>query len=137
MKTIVVGYDETPEARRALERAAMLARPFGAKLVVASVAPLAMSVGRSAGAVDAADPPAEHRAELKHARKFLEEQGVDADYVPAVGHPAEMIAQVANERAADLVVVGTREVSFLQRILGQSVSEAVAHKVDCDLLLVH
>jgi nucleotide-binding universal stress UspA family protein len=54
-----------------------------------------------------------------------------------VGHPADTIAEVAHEQRADLVVVGTRELGHIQRLLGQSVSEAVAHKVECDLLIVH
>ena len=36
-----------------------------------------------------------------------------------------------------LVVIGTREVGFVKRALGQSVSEGVVHKVECDLLIVH
>jgi nucleotide-binding universal stress UspA family protein len=137
MKTIVVGYDETPAANRALERAAELAGAFGSHIIVTSVAPIVTSVGRSAGPVDAADPPAEHVRELGDARSFLEGKGLTADYVPAVGHPAETIVQVADERKADLIVVGTRELGVVGRLLGQSVSEGVVHKADCDVLIVH
>ena len=69
--------------------------------------------------------------------EYLESQGVEAEYVPAVGHPDETIVEVAKEKEADLVVVGTREVGFVKRALGQSVSEGVVHKVECDLLIVH
>ena len=137
MDTIVIGYDDTPAARRALERAATLAKALGSKLVVTSVAPVVASAARSAGPIDPTDTPADHVAELKHAREYLSEQGLDAEYVPAVGHPADTIAEVAREQRADLVVVGTRELGHIQRLLGQSVSEAVAHKVECDLLIVH
>ena len=44
---------------------------------------------------------------------------------------------MAKEQNADLVVIGTREVGFVKRALGQSVSEGVVHKVECDLLIVH
>jgi nucleotide-binding universal stress UspA family protein len=136
MKTIVVGYDESPESQRALERAVTIAKALGSKIVVTSVAPVTVSPGRG-GAIDATDTPQDHRAELADARKYLEGQGVEADYVPAVGHPADTIAQVAKQVSADLVVVGSGEPNLLQRMLGQSVTEGVVHKVDTDLLIVH
>jgi len=43
MKTIVLGYDESDPAKHALERAAELAKLFGAKVIVTSVA-LGLSV---------------------------------------------------------------------------------------------
>jgi nucleotide-binding universal stress UspA family protein len=135
MKTIVVAYDETPESDRALERGVELAKALDARLIVTSVAPV--MAGRSSGAVDPTDTPEEHVGELKHAREQLEGQGVEADYIPAIGHPDEAIAEVAKEQSADLVVVGSREVGFVKRALGQSVSEGVVHKVHCDLLIVH
>jgi nucleotide-binding universal stress UspA family protein len=135
MKTIVVAYDETPESKRALDRASVLAKACGSRLIVTSVAPV--MAGRSSGAVDPTDPPEEHVGELKHAREYLEGQGIEAEYVPAIGHPDAAIVEVAKERNADLVVVGSRELGFVKRALGQSVSEGVAHKVECDLLIVH
>jgi nucleotide-binding universal stress UspA family protein len=137
MKTIVIGYDESDAAKRALERAAELAKAFDSQLIVTSVAPLTTNIGRSAGPIDSTDPPSAHIEELKHAREYLEGQGLQAEYAPAIGHPAETIAQVAQERGADLVVVGTRELGFFERILGQSVSDSVAHRVHCDVLIVH
>jgi nucleotide-binding universal stress UspA family protein len=136
MKTIVVAYDETPESERALERAVTIAKALGSRLVVTSVAPVTVSPGRG-GAIDATDTPADHVAELKHAREYLKGQGVEAEYVPAVGHPDDTIVEVAKEKSADLLVVGSRELGFVKRALGQSVSEGVVHKVECDLLIVH
>ena len=37
MKTIIVGYDESEESKRALERATELVQAFAAKLFVVSV----------------------------------------------------------------------------------------------------
>ena len=76
LKTIVVGFDDTDPARRALERAADLAEAFGAKLVVTSVAPILIGAGRSAGPVDPVDSPAEHRKELQDAEKLLEARSI-------------------------------------------------------------
>ncbi len=137
MKTIVVGYDETEPAKRALDRAAELAEAFGATLIVTSVAPVMISIGRSAGAVDPTDPPAEHVAELARAREHLQGRNVVVEFQPAIGEPADTIVMLAEERKADLIVVGTREPNVLERLLGQSVSQSVSRHAHCDVMIVH
>jgi nucleotide-binding universal stress UspA family protein len=134
---IVLGYDESEAAKRALESAAAIAKAFGSELIVTSVAPVVTSIGRSAGPLDSTDPPKAHIEELKHAETYLEGEGLHADLVPAVGDPAQTIAELAKERDADLIVVGTHEPSVIGRLFGQSVTETVVHKVHCDVLIVH
>jgi nucleotide-binding universal stress UspA family protein len=137
-QTIVVGYDDTEPSKRALERAAGLAQASGSKLLVTSVAPiLEPASARGAGGIDPTDTPADHIAELGHARDFLAGKGLDAKYQAAIGEPADTIVALANERGADLIVVGTREPGLLARLLGQSVSDSVAHQARCDVLIVH
>jgi nucleotide-binding universal stress UspA family protein len=137
IKTILIGYDESEAARRALERAATLAKALEAKLVVTSVAPVTITTtGRSIGA-DPVEPASEHRRELSEARTYLEGQGLTGQYVEAVGHEAESILAAAREHSADMIVVGSRELTVLHRLLGQSVSDAVSHGARCDVLIVH
>jgi len=134
--TIVVAYDDSEQSRRALDRAATLAKALAARLVVTTVAPVTASTGHSLGA-DPVEGAAEHRSELAAARAFLNGEGLSADYVEALGHPAAGIVAAAEEQSADLIVLGARDLSHVQRLLGQSVSDAVSHGARCDVLLVH
>ena len=136
MSTIVVGYDDTAGSQKALERAATLAKALGAKLVVTSVTPVMLSAGRSAGPIDPTDPPEKHAKELETARTYLEGQGVDADYQGAIGEPSDALVQLAEERGADMIVVGHHH-GVVHRLFGASVSDTVSHHAHCDVLIVH
>jgi nucleotide-binding universal stress UspA family protein len=137
MNNIVLAYDDSEPSQRGLERAAQLTKAFGAKLIVTSITPMMAGGARSAGPIDPTDPPEKHAAELATARAYLDGEGIEAEYVPGIGDVADTIAIVAREHNADLLVVGTREVNALQRLLGQSVSASVTHKAECDVLIVH
>ena len=136
MKTIVLGYDDTDPSKRALERAAALAKAFGSQLVVTSVAGL-MTPAPRGGELDPLEMPEAHREELGHAVEALTAQGLSVTTQLAVGDAAEAIVQVAEEVDADLIVVGTREHSFIGRMFGQSVSDSVTRHAGCDVLIVH
>lgn len=127
MKTIVLAYNDTDSSDRALDRAAELAGFYGAKLVVTSVVPVLVGAERSV----------EPGPELELARAKLADLGVEAEIIEAVGEISEAIVEVAESRYADLIVVGTREPSQVERLLGHSVSEAVQRMAHCDVLIVH
>jgi len=135
MKTIVLGYDESPEASRAVERTAELAKALGARVIVTSVAPIMAFSARGIGPYDPADPPERHRALGQDAAAILAEQGVATEMVTGLGDPGDAIVELADERGADLIVLGMSHHPQLSRILG-SVSEDVAHHAHCDVLLV-
>lgn len=127
MKTIVLAYNDTESSNRALRRAAELAGFYRARLVVTSVIPVLVGGGGTS----------EPGPELLRAQELLAEHGVEAELVEAVGDPAEAIVQVASENDAELIIVGTREPSQVERLLGHSVSEGVQRMAHCDILIVH
>ena len=135
MKTIVVGYDESEPAERALARAADLAAAFGSTVFVTSVAPVLVG-SREMGGVDPVDPPERHLEELDHAKAFLSGRGIEGQFELTVGDPATAIVELADRCKADLIVVGTRQPSLISSILGLSVSGAVKRKAHCDVLTV-
>ena len=101
------------------------------------MAPVAISSGRSAGPIDPTDTPQQHRDQLQTAAEKVQAAGLSVKLVPAIGHPAETIVHAANEAGADLIVVGSRELGVIPRLLGQSVSSSVAAHATCDVLIVH
>lgn len=124
---ILLAFNDTDVSNRALERAAQLAKLFEAKLVVASVTPVAIGV-----APDMTPGP-----ELRKADALLRAEGVEAELVEAVGETALAIVEAADKYGAGLIVIGTREPSQVERMLGHSVSESVQRMAHCDVLICH
>ena len=137
MQTIVVGYDEGEPAKRALERAGQLAKAFGGKVLVTRVARALVPAAHGVGPVDPVDPLEDHDEQLRHAAAFLAEQGVQGEFETGLGDPAHEILRLAEERGADLIVVGTREPGLISRVFGLSVSGGVQRRAHCDVLIVH
>jgi nucleotide-binding universal stress UspA family protein len=138
MKTILVAYDDTEPSRRALERAASLAEAFESRVLVTSVAPLHYSTPRLTLTVkERGEGIAAREEDMQQAQAILQERGIAAESVPAMGNPAPTIAKLAQDNDVDLIVVGARELGALQRLLRQSVSQEVSRKARCDVLIVH
>jgi len=137
MKTIVLGYDGTDASARALERAGDIAAAFGSSVIVISASGTLGGAVHAGGSADPTDPPGAHDALLDAATKKLVDRGVHAESVLALGSAGEAIVELAEERNADLIVVGTREPGFLERLFGHSVSGSVQRHARCDVLIVH
>lgn len=136
MKTIVLGYDESPEAGRALRRTAEVARALDARVAVVSVAPILLPAGRGIGPYDPVDPPERHSALAHDAAAALAEHGIETEEITALGDVGDAIVRVADEHGAELIVLGMTHHPHLAPVLG-SVSDDVAHHAHCDVLLVH
>ena len=147
MKTIVIGFDGSESSGRALDRAAGLAQALDAALVVASVTvPEARMIPNPVvpaepllltGPVISDDESDETGRLLEEARERLAGREVEVELVPIIGSPADALIELADERAADIIVVGTHEPGFLERLLAGSVSADVSRRAHCDVLIVH
>jgi nucleotide-binding universal stress UspA family protein len=134
---IVVGYDRTHASNIALGRAADIAEAGGGTLIVTSSAHLLTGgSGRGIGPYDPADMPEEHREHLEHARELLATRKLNVVYDMEVGDPADAIVALADRHEADLIVVGTHERGFVDRLLHGSVSGDVSRQAHCDVLIV-
>ena len=136
MERIVVGFDGSEHARKALARAADIAN--GATVAVVSAANVQRLLRDPAGGVEPVDPAdaAEREKALAEAREYLEGRGIQGVYVSGVGNPADVIVQEAEESGADLIVIGTRGLTAARRAIMGSVSTNVVHHAPCDVLVV-
>jgi nucleotide-binding universal stress UspA family protein len=119
-RRIVVGFDGTAGARRALESAAQL-MGYGSTLTVVTVADEGGNGGQEV---------------LASARELLLGRLVTATYVQRIGDPAEELVGMANELGADLLVVGRRGRREGVRDEPGSVSADVVRQASCDVLVV-
>jgi nucleotide-binding universal stress UspA family protein len=117
-RRIVIGYDGSETAQRALDAAADLVG-YGSTLAVVSVCD-----GRTAEAV------------LDDARERLYRRQVTARYVTRTGDPAGELIDACRELESDLIVVGRRQQSALGRLVRGSVSSELLNRAPCDVLVV-
>jgi nucleotide-binding universal stress UspA family protein len=117
---IVVGYDGSESAGRALDRAAELSG-YGTQLTVVSVA-------RDSNGFE------QIRRLLSEASERLLRLRTFAQLDERVGDPAEQLIAAVGERGADLLIVGNGKTA-LQRLLLGSVSTKLVHDAPCDVLV--
>jgi len=130
---LIVGYDGSDSARRALERIARFARPETQVVVIAAVEPYPGSGVTIPVNEDHAEVR-QRRKDLVEAQALLEGYGVDASTQLLHGDPADALIDAAKD--ADLAVVGSRNLSRLQSFVLGSVSSRVVSSAPCDVLVV-
>jgi len=130
---IVVGYDGSDHGKRALERAAAMAGG-GDEVVVVAAAEAHARTGITEGAHLDPSEIEQRRGDLEQARASLSEHGIEAETIAGQGDPGAVIVEAAKD--ADLVIVGSRGLNSVQRILMGSVSSKVVHRAPCDVLVV-
>jgi nucleotide-binding universal stress UspA family protein len=123
---IVVGVSKAPSATEAARRAIGLAQKFGSELHLV----IAFD-GRDTGP---------QSASRRHAEGTVE--SIATGYSGKVythtlpDDPVAAILRVADDVAADLIVVGNKGMRGAGRVLG-SVPNSVAHKAPCSVLIVN
>lgn len=133
MMRILVGYDGSDHARKALERAAEIAKYRQAEVAVMSVSHVAVS-GHGPSIEDPQEL-GERDSELQEATQYLGKHGIAARVVHGHGDPADALAEEARSSEADLIVVGTHGRGLARVLLG-SVSTKVVQHAPCDVLVV-
>jgi nucleotide-binding universal stress UspA family protein len=133
MRRILLAYDGGEPARRALQTAADLALTLGASVSVVSVVPFC------GDATEAADPGdiAEHARELQEAKRLLADRGIEVELLEPTGDPAATIERIADEGAFDTIILGSRGLGTIGRMLKGSISEHVVSHSRATVVVTH
>ena len=136
IKKLLVAYDGSEQAGKAFDFALDIASKHSADIIVLSV-------------VRPPEPPeaVEMEAVLENATDYYEEQftalkekardqGIVPRFEVRVGHPADQIVHTANEESVDMIVMGHRGKSLVQRWLLGSVSKRVLSYAHCTVSIV-
>ena len=141
--SILVGTDGSETAHRAVAQAVDLAKSLGARLeIVCAYEPVAGSRLREESRNTPADMQwmvnarEDVEATLREAAEQAELEGVAAEIYARQGDPADAILDVAEERGADLIVIGNRGMTGAKRFLLGSVPNKVSHHAPCSVLII-
>jgi nucleotide-binding universal stress UspA family protein len=135
MGAIVLGYDDSPGARAALDRALELAAAFGDRLIIGfGVQPPGQGGGEGA----------EHREALREQAVALTSEalnrardaGVEAESALVDDRPASALVSLADERDARLIVVGSYGESPLKGAILGSTPHKLLHLSERPVLVV-
>jgi nucleotide-binding universal stress UspA family protein len=141
--SIVVGTDGSPTAGEAVRQATELASAIGATVhLVSAFEP----VGNQRLREERVQAPDDMQwsinqredveATLKDAAEKIQEAGVKVETYSRQGDPADAILDVAEEKNADLIVVGNKGMTGAKRFLLGSVPNKVSHHAPCSVMII-
>ncbi|MBI5547736.1 MAG: universal stress protein [Deltaproteobacteria bacterium] len=139
---VLVGFDGSASARKALRFAHDLAAQTGARLTALLVLelPHVLPIGPLDSYIVTA--PQADPSEMERVRRLLGEAVADlpaakVDQRVEVGRAAEVLCEQATKLGVDLIVVGARGLGVGGRWLLGSVSDRVVHHADRPVTVVH
>jgi nucleotide-binding universal stress UspA family protein len=141
--SIVVGTDGSDTATQAVRQAVDLAVSVGAKLELVSayepVPSQRLREERREAPEDiqwAINPREDVDTTLEAAATVARDAGLTVEVYPRQGDPADAILDVAEERDADLIIVGNKGMTGAKRFLLGSVPNKVSHHAPCSVLII-
>jgi nucleotide-binding universal stress UspA family protein len=142
-RSIVVGTDGSETAGKAVAAAIRLAKLCDASLhLVSAYEPVPKGRLREEARQTPEDlqwminPREDVDATLSDAADQVKEAGVDVETFAREGDPADAILDVAEERDADLIVVGNKGMTGAKRFLLGSVPNRVSHHAPCSVMII-
>jgi nucleotide-binding universal stress UspA family protein len=142
-QTLVVGTDGSDTAMVAVREALQLAKALGATVhLVSAYEPVTNARLRRESQQVPEDlqwminAREDADATLREATAEAAAQGIETQSHARQGDPADAILDVAEEQAADLIVVGNKGMTGAKRFLLGSVPNKVSHHAPCSVLII-
>ncbi len=143
IRSIVVGTDGSDTASEAVRQATELARTLNARVyLVSAYEPVPESRLRSERVEVPQDlqwminPRADVERSLEDEARGMIEAGVQVETLAREGDPADAILDIAEQRNADLIVVGNKGMTGAKRFLLGSVPNKDSHHAPCSVLII-
>lgn len=139
MQKILVPFDGSESATRALRHAASLVRenPAVRLELLCVIDPMTMHTRAVSSDADLGDLQAQEAHKISQpARQLLDEAGVAYQVQSRVGSPANEIAEHVRESGCDAIVMGTRGMGPVATLMIGSVAMRVVHLVDVPVTLI-
>ncbi|MBD2165122.1 universal stress protein [Calothrix membranacea FACHB-236] len=132
-KTVLFPIDQSREAREAADVVTNVVQKYGSRLILLSV------VEEPPTDAPVADPmvsPDVVAKLLENAQTLFSQQGIKAEIIERKGKPAFTICDVADEIAADLIIMGCRGLGLTDEGATDSVTTRVINLSPCPVLIV-
>lgn len=153
---ILVAIDESAASQRAFRSALELAKALKAELLLVHVLDVfstasperpSISFNSYSMALEKSvqetyqrewNQYASHQnALLKQRKEETEAAGIEASYEQPYGRPGPAICETARTHTADLIIIGSRNHTYLRELVLGSVSNYILHHAPCSVTVVH
>lgn len=140
-KTIIVGVDGSETSAKAAEVATEVARSWQAKLLLVTVVRPPEGWWGIGGAPPSPEALSAALVEgqeqiLRETEEHLPLEGIEYETVQELGDPTWKLIDVAEERNADLIVIGKRGAGLAERVMLGSVADRICHHSPVPVLVV-
>jgi nucleotide-binding universal stress UspA family protein len=137
LKTILVALDSSGIAERVIETLNDLVLPKDSKVVLCHVFPPPESEMELPADRPHSDSPALSYLQIeKQLQSYQAQLPVESEIELVTGDPAEEIIRLANIYKADLIMIGSRGLTGMKRIVQGSVSSQVVEEAHCSVFVV-
>ena len=134
-RRILVYYDGSAESTRALDRVVEIASVVPSDVTVVSVAEPLYPAAPYTGYASPIEEK-RHRQLLENASRSLDAHGIATETIEPTGKSADAILDVARERRAELIIIGSRQRHLVRHLLFDRLAAELVVEAAADVLVV-